>query len=196
MRIFTLSSALALALAATPAMLSAQDSMWTAEQCAAMASWPDNQQADFKTWPMDYQMYYWTLTPTQQKGYWRLTNEQRAQIAALTPEQRTAAWASIESQMASMNRATPATPAGDGVPATPATPSPMASDNAMTTPSRMGNMTPPPAAAMNKTYPVCSRTITDSCQNAGEGGAPGRSRALKYWPGRPASEMRGRKPRG
>ena len=49
-----------------------------------------------------------------------------------------------------------------------------------------GNVTAPPPA--NKHYPVCSRTIQDECQNPGEGGAPGRSRALKYWPGKPASE--------
>ncbi len=49
-----------------------------------------------------------------------------------------------------------------------------------------GNATPPPPA--NKSYPVCSRKIQDECQNPGEGGAPGRSRALRYWPGKPASE--------
>jgi len=51
-----------------------------------------------------------------------------------------------------------------------------------------GNLTPPPASSLNKTYPVCRRGQTDNCQNPGEGGAPGRSRALPYWPGKPASE--------
>ncbi len=37
-----------------------------------------------------------------------------------------------------------------------------------------GNMTPPPAGLANKTYPVCTRTLQDSCQNPGEGGAPRR----------------------
>ena len=46
----------------------------------------------------------------------------------------------------------------------------------------------PPASALNKHYPVCTRKLQDECQNPGEGGAPGRSRALKYWPGKPASE--------
>jgi hypothetical protein len=55
-----------------------------------------------------------------------------------------------------------------------------------------GNLTPPPASALNKTYPVCTRTLQDNCQNPGEGGAPGRSRALSYWPGQPSSERRGR----
>ena len=51
-----------------------------------------------------------------------------------------------------------------------------------------GNLTSPPAQALNRTYPVCTRTLQDSCQNPGEGGAPGKSRALGYWPGEPASE--------
>lgn len=34
-----------------------------------------------------------------------------------------------------------------------------------------GNLTPPPADAQNRTYPVCSRTVQDNCQNPGEGGA-------------------------
>jgi len=51
-----------------------------------------------------------------------------------------------------------------------------------------GNLTPPPASAMNKSYPLCSHGVQDNCQNPGEGGAPGRSRALGYWPGEPASE--------
>jgi len=53
-----------------------------------------------------------------------------------------------------------------------------------------GNDAGPPASALNKAYPKCSRTVQDECQNPGEGGAPGRSRALKYWPGHPASERR------
>lgn len=53
-----------------------------------------------------------------------------------------------------------------------------------------GNMRPPPASAEGKSYPVCSRTVTDACQNPGEGGAPGRSRALDHWPGEPASAMK------
>lgn len=54
------------------------------------------------------------------------------------------------------------------------------------------NLTPPPASAMNREYPVCTAKIQDSCQNPGEGGAPGRSRALDHWPGEPASQSRSR----
>jgi len=50
-----------------------------------------------------------------------------------------------------------------------------------------GNVTAPPPQAFNKTYPVCTAQLQDNCQNPGEGGAPGRSRALGYWPGEPAS---------
>jgi hypothetical protein len=51
-----------------------------------------------------------------------------------------------------------------------------------------GNDNGPPASALNKTYPVCTHELQDECQNPGEGGAPGHSRALSYWPGKPASE--------
>jgi hypothetical protein len=51
-----------------------------------------------------------------------------------------------------------------------------------------GNVTAPPPQAYNKTYPVCTAQLQDDCQNPGEGGAPGRSRALGYGPGEPASE--------
>jgi hypothetical protein len=51
-----------------------------------------------------------------------------------------------------------------------------------------GNLTPPSAASLDKTYPVCNAHRQDNCQNPGEGGAPGHSRALHYWPGQPASE--------
>ena len=70
--------------------------------------------------------------------------------------------------------ATPATPATPAVPAD----SPAASTLPPTTATTVDNaLPPPPAAAMNKTYPLCTRTLHDNCQNPGEGGAPGRSRA-------------------
>jgi hypothetical protein len=81
--------------------------------------------------------------------------------------------------------ATPAMPARTTVVTTPATPA-----QVTVTTNNPGNLTPPPQSALNKVYPVCSRTLQDNCQNPGEGGAPGRSRALGYWPGKPASELR------
>ena len=80
---------------------------------------------------------------------------------------------------------TPAQPATTTVTTTPAQPA----QTTITT-DNPGNLTAPPASAMNKTYPVCTRALQDSCQNPGEGGAPGRSRALGYWPGEPASERK------
>jgi hypothetical protein len=41
-----------------------------------------------------------------------------------------------------------------------------------------GALTQPPADAMNKSYPVCTRKLQDNCQNPGEGGAPGRRRSI------------------
>ena len=78
---------------------------------------------------------------------------------------------------------TPAVPAETTVVTNPAVP---AQTTIVT--NNPGNLTPPPLASLNKTYPVCRGAIQDSCQNPGEGGAPGRSRALPYWPGEPASE--------
>ena len=51
-----------------------------------------------------------------------------------------------------------------------------------------GNLTAPPPQAFNKTYPRCTRTLQDNCQNPGEGGAAGCSRALGPWPGDSAGE--------
>ena len=73
-------------------------------------------------------------------------------------------------------------------PTTTVVPSPAASGAGAVVTTYPGNVASPPGSALNKVYPLCSRTIQDSCQNPGEGGAPGHSRALKYWPGKPASE--------
>jgi len=64
-----------------------------------------------------------------------------------------------------------------GAPVVPAD-SPAAAALPPTTPTVVDNAVPPPPASdMNKSYPVCTRALQDSCQNPGEGGAPGRSRA-------------------
>lgn len=158
----------------------------TAEQQAMMSGWPADKQASFKTWPADYQTYFWTLTPAQQGGYWVLTNEQRGQLQKMTPQQRIATWQSIQAQMAgqpapSAETAMPQSTAGAGaMPANDAA-APMAPSAPMAT-------AVPPASpeAMNKSYPLCSKTVTDGCQNRGEGGAPGVSRASDTRGGPPA----------
>lgn len=176
-------AALAAVLAAPTAVFAQTDSgmamstlmAMTPEQQSMMAGWPADRQTMFKAWPSDYQGYYWTLSPDQQTGYWALTDAQRGQIQALTPEQRVAAWRSIQAQMAGqMSGQTAATmPAGE---------MPMA----RTMPS-----------APTGAYPVCSATVQDSCQNRGEGGAPGVSRASDTKGGPPAyhSSMRKRRHR-
>jgi hypothetical protein len=74
--------------------------------------------------------------------------------------------------------ATPPNPATAGEPVAPALPA----DPTYRAGPYKGALTPPPAEALNKEYPVCTREMQDNCQNAGEGGAPGRSRALPYFP--------------
>ena len=111
-------------------------------------------------------------------------------VPAALAAQQTADQANAEAQPAPTTTTvtrTPAQPAQTTVTTTPAQPAQttIVTDNP-------GNLTPPPASAMNKTYPVCTRALQDNCQNPGEGGAPGRSRALGYWPGEPASERTGR----
>ena len=63
-----------------------------------------------------------------------------------------------------------------------------ATGRTIVTSNNPGNLSAPPPQAFNNTYPVCTRKLQDNCQNPGEGGAPGKSRALGYWPGEPASE--------
>jgi hypothetical protein len=108
-----------------------------------------------------------------------------ATVPAALAAQQTADQANAQAQPAPSTTTvtrTPAVPAQTTVTTTPAQP---AQTTVVT--NNPGNLTPPPASALNKTYPLCSRTLQDNCQNPGEGGAPGRSRALGYWPGEPAS---------
>ena len=106
------------------------------------------------------------------------------------PEQRAAAWTSIEAQLANAQTANQANAAV--APSTTTTATTMAGTDTMpettTVATTTGNYAPAPVESMNKVYPICTAKMQDSCQNPGEGGAKGRSRALKYWPGKPASE--------
>jgi hypothetical protein len=175
----------------------------SADQKATFDAWPADRQSAYNGWTPEYQTYFWSLTPEQQEGYFVLTPTQRSQIAAMTPAQRTIAWQSITRQLASSATSSDTTLAArtaDEVPApvqtadaanaaaTPAAPSVAATGAGAVVTSVPGNLTPPPESALNKKYPVCRGAVQDECQTPGEGGAPGRSRALKYWPGKPASE--------
>ena len=177
------------------------DNKMTAEQTTMYESWPEDRRTDYDTWPAEQQVYYWELVPDQREGYWALTADQRGRLYAMTPAQRQAAWQSI---MAQMNGQTPPTPAnqanppGQGVPTT-GVPNPQAANQAVqpampADPSYQGGpykgaATPPPADAMNKEYPICGATVQDSCINPREAGKNYGNRPLKYWPGKPASEM-------
>jgi hypothetical protein len=189
MRNLILAGAAALTLAAVPQMSSAQNTStapmsMSAQQRSTYGGWPADQRSMYDRWPSNYQSYYWTLSPSQQQGWWRLTDEQRAMVYGMTPEQRTSAWQSIESQMGGASTGMTAQQdqgamQGQGG---------MGGQGGMSGNMGSGNMGPPPADSMNRSYPVCTRRMQDNCQNPGEGGARGRSRALPYWPGRPRSE--------
>lgn len=147
MRHFLAASALALAISASPGVLTAQTTTTQAAvpdspsligtayaptpvEQSQIDTWPAEQKAKYQAWPSTYQEYFWTLDPDQQKGWWALTEEQKAQVYVMTPEQRTQVWpaivAQVKGQPASAGGATPATPAqpspSEGMAAQPATP--------------------------------------------------------------------------
>jgi outer membrane biosynthesis protein TonB len=69
--------------------------------------------------------------------------------------------------------AAPAAPAPAPAPeATPAPPPP-------SEPVMQPSAAPAPTSAMDKDYPVCSRTVTDNCRNASEGGTKKKARKKK-----------------
>lgn len=164
---------------ASPSSSSSAPATMTVQQKTTFATWPANRQTDYRAWPVEYQTYYWTLTPEQQEGYWALTQDQRGQIYKMTPQQRALAWQSIQQQMKGQTPTTPAgqaNPPGQGMP-TAGVPNPQAANQAAQPAMPAdesyqggpykGALTPPPADATNKTYPVCSRTVTDNCRNRG-----------------------------
>jgi hypothetical protein len=183
----------ALALAALPAVLAAQpmpdEGTVTAETGAAVAltpeqqvlydAWPEAQRMDYDAWPAEYKSYYWSLTADQQQGYWALTPEQREQIYKMAPAQRELAWKSVVDQLkgkTSEPAQVQANPKGPGTPTTgipapqsaeQAVPPAMPADPSYQAGPYKGALTPPPASAMNKEYPVCSKTVQDSCRNPG-----------------------------
>lgn len=165
--------------ATMPSQATAEAPMLTAEQQAAYDAWAADLQSDYDAWPNEYKIYYWTLTPEQQKGYWALTPDQRGRIYDMTPEQRKLAWQSVVQQLAGQTPTTPpgqANPPGKGMP-TKGVPAPktasqdvppaMPADESYQGGPYKGALTPPPASAMNKDYPVCSKDIQDSCRNPG-----------------------------
>lgn len=191
-----LTTAAVFTLGFTATLVNAQPAGLNPEQTVAYQAWSNDQRVSYNTWPVDYRTYYWTLTPPRQSGWWRLTDEQRARIYAMAEADRAAALDRVTSDLAAQRAAGPAVvqtqanPTGAGVPsATPPNPSTAAEPVAPAQPADptynagpyKGALTPPPAEAQNKTYPVCTKAMQDNCQNRGEGGAPGKSRALPYY---------------
>lgn len=156
---------------ATPVLTAAQQSDYD--------TWAPEQRSSYDAWPAAYQVYYWTLTPNQMHGWWRLTDVQRGQIVAMTPDQQVSAWTAVEAQIAAMPApavaqanpvgssetptATPPNPVAAADPVPPAKPA----DPGYQAGPYKGALTPPPAEAMNKVYPVCTRKLQDSCRNPG-----------------------------
>lgn len=161
----------------------------TAEQQASYAGWPAQAKAAYDSWPAEYKAYFWTLTANQQKGWLALTDAQRKQVFDLSPADRAAAWTSIEGQLAGTAATPSPPPAGDPMaaqvqanptgpgdasatppnPATAGSPVPPAqpADPGYQAGPYKGALTQPPAEAQAKDYPVCSKTVTDSCRNRG-----------------------------
>lgn len=73
-----------------------------------------------------------------------------------------------------------ATPPNPDTASTPVPPT-MPADPSYQAGAYKGALSSPPAEAMNKSYPICTSKMQDSCQNPGEGGAPGRSRAIHHY---------------
>lgn len=151
----------------------------TPEQQTAYDAWTPERRTDYDSWPAEHQVYYWTLAPDRQEGYWALTADQRGQIYQMTPQQQELAWQSVVQQLNGQKPATPmgqANPPGTGMPTT-GVPDPqmaaqsarpaMPADESYQGGPYKGALTPPPATAMNKEYPVCSKTVKDNCRNPG-----------------------------
>ena len=183
--LFTAVSALGLAFAAAPltAQTAAMPAMpgmaaMSADQTTSYNGWEAAQRTAYDAWPVDYQTYYWTLSPTQMRGWWILNDTQRKQIFEMAPAQRASMWTSIEGQMIAGSTGTPvqANPVGSDAAPTMA-PDPATADTAVapTMPADAsyqagpykGAMSAPPAEAMNKVYPLCTKTLRDSCRNRG-----------------------------
>ena len=157
-------------------------------------TWPADRRTMYDAWPNDYKVYYWTLTPQQQGGWWVLNDDQRTRVYAMTPTQRAAAWTSI---MAQMNAADTSTTASTSVSAdTSMSASTNSSGNMQFVRREMAQPvagSADAAALASGDLPVCKPNQQDGCINSWEKNKTG-TKPLNYWPGKPASEIPGKKP--
>lgn len=188
----------------------------TAPQKTVYDGWPADRRTAYDAWPNEAKTYYWTLTPAQVEGWWVLNDEQRVQIVGMTPEQRTAAWTSISAQMSGQAAAPAAadtTSADAEMATTTTTEAPMASttttaatDTSMMASTSGGAMqfvrketaqtvaaSADTAALASGDLPTCKKGQQDGCINSWEKNKTG-TKPLSYWPGKPASEIPGKKP--
>ena len=136
----------------------------TAEQKAVYAGLTATQRTQFDSWDLTQKGLYFALSP-----------EQRSQLWALPATQREAAWKQIRTA-AGLPATAPKTGTsgsmnGNAMGSSTAANSGMMAGSGMATGTQRsatsGPRTPPPAAAANKDYPTCSRTVTDNCVNPG-----------------------------
>lgn len=168
----------------------AQTVVLTTEQQATYDGWTMENRATYDAWPIDAKNYYWTLTPDQTPGWWALTDDQRVKIVAMTPDQRTAAWTAINAQMAARADDNAST-TGAMVSSSPMTGGTMQFIKREMAQPVQGSADA--AALASGDLPVCAKGQQDGCINSYEKTGKG-NRPLNYWPGKPASEIPGKKP--
>lgn len=116
-------------------------------QRTSLLGWPLDRRSAYFTWPEGARSYFWTLPADDQAAFWTLTPEQQLSIYTLPADQQAAMWASLRQPAVSAEVAGPATAGQVTI-----------VDN---------RVPPPPASAMNKSYPICTKTLQDSCRNPG-----------------------------
>lgn len=196
-----LTAAAALSFAAPVATAIAQDTVvaadaagnvyvMTAPQKTLYDAWPADRRAMYDAWPNAAKVYYWTLTPEQVEGWWVLNDDQRVRIVGMTPDQRLAAWTAINAQMNARANANASTTGQ------------MASSGTMTGGAMQfvkRELAQPitasadAAALASGDLPICKKGQQDGCINSYEKTGKG-TKPLSYWPGKPASEIPGKKP--
>jgi len=152
-------AACGLALTAVPALADhhneAESYMMTDAQEAMYMNWSAENRMTYQAWPKAAQEYYWTLNDSQKKIWWdSLNNEQRVRIVEMAPAQRTAAWQSINSQLAGTMPATQTSTTSTSGRIT-------YQSNAVVQPTP-GDEGPPPA-----NLPICEPMEQDNCINRG-----------------------------
>ena len=172
---------------------------WPAEQRTSYDSWPADYRSYYWTLTPSQQSGWWRLDDTQRKTMYDMAPADRTTAWSSIEAQMAGAPAPSTSAMSSSTTdAMPSTEsgmAGSTAMTPPAMGAPGAMDHAMTgseapaAPGMAANsgstvttysaMPGPPPEAMNKTYPVCTAQLQDSCQNPGEGGAPRRRKSRR-----------------